>query len=125
MATVSITPKAALIGLAAIIGTGAFLWWRGKQAGANTPLPLPDNGSGIPDGWSPTGEVIILRNAFNGFGTDEEAIFDALNNKTADQLIAIKNEYANRYHVDLLDEFNAELSGDDLQRALNYYNGII
>lgn len=122
---IAISWKAALIGLGLVIVGGFILWAKGKKAGVTVPIPLPDNGSGIPAGWSPTADVIRLRNAFNGFGTDEEGIFNTLTGKTNDQLIAIRNEYAHRYSEDLIERFNDELSGDDLTRALQFYQGLV
>lgn len=122
---ITLTPRAALITLGLLVLGGLLLYYKALKAGSLVPLPLPNNGSGIPDGWSPTGDVVKLRNAMDGFGTNEEGIFDTLTGKTSDQLIAIKNEYGHRYNEDLIEAFNSELSGDDLQRALEFYKGLV
>ena len=122
---VNISGKGLLISLVLVVLAGVGIYIYGKTRGSLAPLPLPDNGNGIPAGWTATADVIKIRNAINGFGTDEEGIFNTLTGKTRDQLIAIKNEYAHRYGEDMLERFNDELSGDDLQRALQFYNGII
>lgn len=114
-----------------VVVFGFAVWKWGKASNENRPgrADLPNGGSGVPAGWSPTKSVTTLHNAMDGLGTDEDAIFGALENLTRDQLIMVYNEfnaqYAHESNGDLIDWFNSELSGSDLQRALNYYQGIL
>lgn len=102
---------------------------------------LPTGGMGIPSNgsggvWSPDVDVINIRAAMFGagngswwdmrsYGTNEQAIFKALEGKSDDQLTAIYNEYASRYKgSELLTDFRDELSGDDLTRALSFFQFI-
>lgn len=95
------------------------------------PDPLPNNGSGIPAGWTPTNAVARIKSAFDWTwhegGTDEPAIYSALADKTKDQLVAIYNDF-NRQHAtkskpNLFKWFEDEMSGEDLMRAMDYFNG--
>lgn len=114
--------------LLAIGGIIYYFYKQGKKAGGI--IKYPNNGSGIPAGWSPRPSVIQLENAFcpNGLwgcpGTDESLIFATLNPLTDDQLAAVYNDYRNKNGEDLLGKFNDELSGDDLTRALAYFSFI-
>lgn len=91
----------------------------------------------LPPNWSPEEDAIKLHDAFNpsffdstnfegifGAGTDEEAIWRVLESKTDAQLAAIYNEYKSMYGDDLLEEFDDELSGADLSRALAYFSNV-
>ena len=106
----------------------AFVYFTGKKSGNKQkpkPLKLPNNGSGIPEDWSPVNDVVRLYEAMDGMGTDEEAIYWVLTGKTDDQLAAIYNEYGNRYGEDLIEALRDELSGEELSRALDYFKNII
>lgn len=107
----------------------AILYWiyrKGKASGSvPTKLKIPNSGKGIPLGWSPTQDVISLHDAMEGWGTDEEIIFNTLDGLTRDQLSAIYNEYGNRYKKDIIQDFESELSGDNLKRAINYFKEMI
>ena len=59
-----------------------------------------------------------LRAAMYRLGTDETAIYSALNGRTPDELTAIKAAYLRLTGHQLLDDLRDELSGDELQRAL-------
>lgn len=96
--------------------------------------PLPNNGQGIPEGWS---AQIVCQQLYDamfggglwGAGTDESKIFNTLTPLTDDQLVATYNTYNTLYHTDgegtLLTDFQSELSGDDLTRALAFFNSVI
>lgn len=100
------------------------IYFTGKAAGRRPQVKLPDNGSGIPTGWDPGPAAINLHEAMNGWGTDEDRIFDTLSQLTIDQCAAVYNEYNTRYNSNLLDDLTSELSGNDLTNALSYFNGI-
>ncbi|HEX6026648.1 MAG TPA: hypothetical protein VFZ00_31915 [Solirubrobacter sp.] len=75
-------------------------------------------GAAGPDPGAATAVAAQLDDAMSGLGTNEEAIFSALSNRSAEEIVAIKAAYraltGNELEADLRDE----LSGDDLQRAL-------
>ena len=65
-----------------------------------------------------------------GAGTYEDVIFDALDPLNDSQLIAVYNDfgikdYSGFWEYDLLGWFAQEMSGDDLDRALGYFDGLI
>jgi hypothetical protein len=64
--------------------------------------------------------------AFNvrPWGTDETAIWATLEGKTSGQLKLIYNVYGATQGEDLFAAFRGDLSGDDLSRALNYFQNI-
>lgn len=90
-------------------------------------VELPNNGQGIPFGWSPTQSVIEIEDTFGNWFTDDDEprLFSILSDKTKDQLAAIYNEYYRMYGEKITDQFKDHLSGDDLTRALSFFNGII
>ena len=100
------------------------IYYTGKAAGRRPQVKLPNSGSGIPTGWDPGPAAINLHEALSGWGTDEDRIFDTLSQLTPDQCAAVYNEYNTRYNANLLDDFEEELSGNDLTNALSYFNGI-
>ena len=119
-----------------LIGVGIllvilFIYFSGKKSGKDKnrkppkPAPLPNNGQGIPQGWSPSGPAIRLHSAMEGWGTDYEAIWNALTGLTNDQLAAVKNEFDRRFHQegdgDLFEWFEDDMSGDNLGRAMGYF----
>jgi isochorismate hydrolase len=96
--------------------------------------PLPNNGQGIPTGW--TAEIVaqqiydaMFGGLLWGMGSDEDKIFDTLTPLTDDQLAATYNTYNTMFHSDgsgtLISDFQSELSGDDLTRVLSYFNSVI
>jgi hypothetical protein len=62
--------------------------------------------------------AIQLRDAMKGLGTDEDAIYAALNSRSPDELNAIKEAYRRITGRELVDDLRDELSGDELERAL-------
>lgn len=96
--------------------------------------PLPNNGEGIPDGW--TAEIVsqqlydaMFGGVLWGMGSDEDKIFDTLTPLTDDQLAATYNTYNTMFHSDgsgtLISDFQSELSGNDLTQALAFFNSVI
>jgi hypothetical protein len=66
----------------------------------------------------------VLRNAVEGWGTDEEAIFNALTGRTPGEIAAIETAYAALSRGETLEaRLRDELSGDDLSRALSLLRG--
>ncbi|XP_021307471.1 annexin D3 isoform X3 [Sorghum bicolor] len=53
-----------------------------------------------------------LREAVQGWGTDEKALIDVLGRRTAAQRAEIRRAYAGLYRESLLDRLRSELSGD-------------
>jgi hypothetical protein len=65
-----------------------------------------------------------LRRAVKGLGTDEQAIFNALSGRTAQEIVEIKAAYkALSGGEELEDRLRDELSGDDLARAMSLLQG--
>lgn len=62
-----------------------------------------------------------IRTAVEGLGTDEDAIYAALNTLGRDQtkVKQLKDTYKNLYHEDLITRINDEMSGDELGFALH------
>lgn len=103
------------------------------------PLPkatLPDGQDGsqaqgynpttnMMEAYNPRQDVIRIKNAMEGFGTDEQAIFDTLEGKNDGQLVAIYNDFGSYTGDDLFEWFNDDLNGNDLARAMAYFDGII
>ena len=58
-----------------------------------------------------------LATAMNGLGTDEQAIFDTLEGRTAQERADIAAAYERRHGVSLETRFRQEMSGTDLDRA--------
>lgn len=114
------------------------VYFAGKKIGvikASQPqtAPLPNNGSGIPDGWSANNVANQLYDAmfgggFWGAGTDEAKIFSTLLPLTPDQCTAAYNTYNVLYYPkgesNLIKDFQSELSGDDLTKALSFFPNI-
>jgi len=66
----------------------------------------------------------ILRNAVQGLGTDEEAIFNALTGRTPAEIADIEAAYQALSGGETLEaRLRDELSGDDLSRALSLLRG--
>ncbi|XP_009354446.2 annexin D3 [Pyrus x bretschneideri] len=53
-----------------------------------------------------------LKKAFDGFGTDEDAVIWILGHRNASQRREIKNTYQQLYNKSLIDDLQSELSGD-------------
>lgn len=133
--------KKILITVIVIILLWKILDWSGviaKLKAQFTKLPkakTPDGADGSqaqyydPDtnqlkAYDPRPDVIALRAAMSGAGTDEEAIWDVLDSKNDPQLAAIYNDFSALTGEDLFEWFADDLSGSDLQKALNYFNGL-
>ena len=108
-----------------------YFYTAGKKAGGI--ITYPNNGTGIPSGWSPRPVVVQLQSAFNPSGnswmtafdgTNEDLIWSSLNNLTDDQLASVYNDYLQVTGHSILDDLRRELSGDDLTRAMQYFSFI-
>lgn len=92
---------------------------------ATAPKPgAPANANGAkpqPKPYDPNKDANELYKAMNGgltgWGTDEAALFKALDGKSKDQIDKIKANYKDHYGKDLTAELKKELSGKDLARA--------
>lgn len=116
------TKKYLIVG-AVILALIIAIWYYGYRSGGK--IPLPNNGGGIPLGWTAVIPVQRLISAMDGVGTDENEIFETLEGLTNDQLAAIINEYYNTTNDKLIDRFSEELSADDLTRALFYFKDVL
>ena len=120
--------------LVGILLLAYYIYKQGKRVGSQGYANLPDGGSGIPSGWTPRTSTLKLVEAINPSasswlisfdGTDEEKIFDTLDPLTRDQRTAIYNDYLQYTGRNLMDDFENELSGSDLSRALAFFEHII
>lgn len=106
--------------IVALAALAAFLFWR-----LSGRVKLPDSGAGIPAGWSPVTPASQLHAALDGFGTDETLFFSTMNGlQTKDMVAAVLNQY-NKDFGDLIADIRDEFSGDELTRALSYFNGVV
>lgn len=87
-------------------------------------LDYPTGGSGIPQGWSPKPVADQLEGAMSGWGTSDEQIWNALGDLNDDQLAAVYNAFGVREGTDLFGWFQSDLSGSDLQRAMDYFKNV-
>lgn len=100
-----------------------FIYYRGKTAGQI--IPLPDNGTGIPSGWSPRPVVELIVNNFGTFDifTNERKIIEILSALSRDQLAALNNEWVNQFGKSIVKDLNEHFSNpDNLAVAVNYFN---
>jgi hypothetical protein len=67
---------------------------------------------------TPTALAMRIRDAVEGPGTDEEAIYGALTGRSADELMKIRAEYSRLYGESLVDRLKDELSGGELIEGL-------
>ena len=65
--------------------------------------------------------VEILRNAFQGAGTNEEAIVNVIANTTNPERAAIRRLYTQKYNEDLVSRLQNELSGDFKEAAVGSF----
>lgn len=107
-----------------LVAVGMYI----QKLKGHKPKKLPNNGSGIPAGWSPDATATELHNAMAGAGTDEDAIWNALNGLTPDQCAAVYNRFGELYFAeygcDLYKWFEDDLSSTDLARAMDYFKTI-
>jgi len=111
---------------------GMVLIYRIVNKRSPVTLPLPD-GVDLPSGWSAVPVVVKLRAAMpnvswynpSTYADDETQIWNALDPLNDAQLIAVFNEWDNREGEPLTETFQSNLSGEDLNRALSYFNGLI
>ncbi|XP_028760584.1 annexin D3 [Neltuma alba] len=66
----------------------------------------------VPEVTAPIQDSERLRKAFQGFGTDEEAIIFVLGHRNANQRKKIRETYQQLYNESLIDRLHSELSGD-------------
>ncbi len=77
--------------------------------------------------YDPSKDATALYKSMNGgllgAGTDEDALFKALEGKTPDQIKAIRAHYKDHYDRDLDKDLAGDLSGKELSRAQELLNG--
>ncbi|KAK4253806.1 hypothetical protein QN277_010433 [Acacia crassicarpa] len=66
----------------------------------------------VPEVTAPIQDSERLRKAFQGFGTDEEAVIFVLGHRNASQMKKIRETYQQLYNESLIDRLHSELSGD-------------
>ncbi|XP_054811896.1 annexin D3-like [Prosopis cineraria] len=66
----------------------------------------------VPEVTAPIQDSERLRKAFEGFGTDEEAVISVLGHRNANQRKKIRETYQQLYNESLIDRLHSELSGD-------------
>ncbi|XP_028788873.1 annexin D3-like [Neltuma alba] len=66
----------------------------------------------VPEVTAPIQDSERLRKAFQGFGTDEEAVIFVLGHRNANQRKKIRETYQQLYKESLIDRLHSELSGD-------------
>lgn len=86
-----------------------------KRLGTLSPAFAPEGASAAD---AATGVAVQLRDAIEGLGTNEAAVFAALSNRSPVEILAIKAAYLALTGRELEADLRDDLSGDDLQRAL-------
>ena len=89
--------------------------YKGEEGGGNS---TPDIF------YDPTSDVLRLYEAMDGWGTDEDAIWDVLESKNNIQLAMIYNGYKAKYGKDLFDDFAGDLDDKELRRAMSYFQNV-
>jgi len=64
-----------------------------------------------------------LRNAMEGLGTNEEAVYAALAGRTPEMMTAIRAAYQQQTHRSLMDDLRDELTDSEYARAMLFMNG--
>lgn len=98
----------------------------GSGTGANGGSGTGTGGSGTFNAANARTFANKLYDAMKGWGTDEDAIWAALNNRPQEQRDMIRDSFnqllAEKHESgDLISWFNDELSGEDLEKALAYF----
>ncbi|WP_030485342.1 hypothetical protein [Nocardioides aequoreus] len=62
-------------------------------------------------------DAAAIRDALEGPGTDEQEIYRALRNKTADERARLEQIYVEMYHVSLQEDIDSDMDGQEFQRA--------
>lgn len=113
----------------AVVAIILVIYFAGKKAGNQAkpkPLKIPNAGTDIPTNWSAVPTAVALEDELSSFWyVDDTVVLKLIQPLTKGQLAAVYNEYGNRYGKDLIEDIKKGLSGNDLQTALNLFNGII
>jgi hypothetical protein len=75
------------------------------------------------DGNNAKADAATLHYAMTGLGTDEEAVYKALEGKSKEERAAILAEYQKTYNVDLRERLRGDFSGAELDRATALLDG--
>lgn len=92
------------------------------QQAAYNPMAAPGKAA-EQAAYNPANDVVGLHKAMRGFGTDEEAIYRILQDKTPAQRQAIMTSYKALYQRDLATELRSELSFGEEDKALKLLFG--
>ena len=117
----NVQSNTAKMGMAALQVTGPVVERRGIITNESVTGEKPASNAQKP--YSPSGDARELFEAADGLGTDEKAIFKALEGKTPEQVQKLKEHYKDHYGTSLDKMLNDELSGSDLNRARNLLKG--
>lgn len=100
-----------------------LIYYKGKAKGGF--IPLPDNGTGIPAGWTAVPTVALIENNFGSIDlfTNERKIIEILSGLTRDQLAAVNNEWINQNNKTIIEDLSDHFTNpNNLAIALNYYS---
>ncbi|MCE1245554.1 MAG: annexin [Firmicutes bacterium] len=86
--------------------------FKGEMKGAEL-----DRANALMEGNGAKADAAKMRDAMSGMGTDENAIWQSLEGKSAEERKAIADEYKKTYGRELRDDFKNEMSGNDLKRS--------
>ena len=115
---------AALTGLTELQRHALDLWYR-KVHGSTIDDELEDELSDaeldrardLMAGDQLAADAAAIRASIDRIGTDEEEIYRALRNKTAEERSQLEAIYLSRYHTTLDDDLKSDMSGEELARA--------
>jgi hypothetical protein len=88
-------------------------------------------GQSIPSGWDPNADAMAINAALEytwyspeTWGDDTDTLWNILVNKNDAQLALIYNAYFSLYKEDLIERFSNDLSQEDSQRAIGYFQNL-
>lgn len=108
-----------IIGAVILILVGIVVFVLARKRWAKAP-----DGSTIPAGWTATAQTVTLHDSMAGPGTDETTIFAILASVNKAQLAEIYNKFQEMYSDSLVQWLQDDLTGEQLQRAMSYFEGI-
>ena len=73
--------------------------------------------------YNPSADAVDLHKAMRGLGTDEEAIFKVLTNKSPEQMKSLRKAYKTLYGESLSSALKGDLSHSELDRAMSLLRG--
>jgi len=120
--------KKYLIIAAIVVAIILAIYYYGYKAGDK--LKLPNNGGGIPQGWTAGKIVTDLKGLFSGwwdevFNVNYSTVKGELANLTDDQLAAVANEYEHQTGNSLFDDANSYLSESDYLEFTTLFKNVL